>query len=49
MAVFIEDLTAVQPTVHWTLLLAQQPDPDLEFAEEELDRSEERRVGKECA
>jgi hypothetical protein len=37
MAVFIEDLTAVQPTVHWTLLLAQQPDPDLEFAEEELD------------
>ncbi len=37
MAVFVEDLTAVRPAVHWTLLFARQPDPDLEFTEEELD------------
>jgi hypothetical protein len=39
MAVLVGDPTPVWPTVNWTLLFARQPEPDLEFTEEELDQT----------
>jgi len=39
MAVLVEDLTTVRTPFNWTLLFARQPEPDLEFTEEELDQT----------
>lgn len=39
MAVLVGDPTTVWPTFNWTLLFARQPEPDLEFTEEELDQT----------
>lgn len=39
MAALVGNLTSVGNPFHWTLLFARQPDPDLEFTEEELDQT----------
>jgi len=39
MAVLVETLTTVGNHWNWTLLFARQPEPDLEFTEEELDQT----------
>jgi hypothetical protein len=39
MAVLVGDLTTVRTPFNWTLLFARQPEPDLEFTEEELDQT----------
>ncbi len=39
MAALVENLTSVGNPFNWTLLFARQPEPDLEFTEEELDQT----------
>ena len=39
MAALVGNLTSVGNPFHWTLLFARQPEPDLEFTEEELDQT----------
>ena len=39
MAVFAGNLTPVGDPLQWSLLFARQPEPDLEFTEEELDQT----------
>ena len=39
MAVLVGDLTTFRTPFNWTLLFARQPEPDLEFTEEELDQT----------
>ena len=39
MAVLAGNLTPVGNPLHWSLLFARQPEPDLEFTEEELDQT----------
>ncbi len=39
MAVLVGNLTSVGNPSQWTVLFARQPDPDLEFTEEELDQT----------
>jgi hypothetical protein len=39
MAVLAENLTSVGTPLQWSLLFARQPEPDLEFTEEELDQT----------
>ncbi len=39
MAVLVGNLTTVRNPFNWTLLFARQPEPDLEFTEEELDQT----------
>ena len=39
MAALVGNLTSVGNPFHWTVLFARQPDPDLEFTEEELDQT----------
>ncbi|MBK5282885.1 MAG: hypothetical protein JJE16_12455, partial [Nitrospiraceae bacterium] len=39
MAALVENLTSVGNLFNWTLLFARQPEPDLEFTEEELDQT----------
>jgi hypothetical protein len=39
MAALVGNLTSVWNPFDWTLLLARQPEPDLEFTEEELDQT----------
>jgi hypothetical protein len=39
MAAFVGNLTSVGNPFGWTLLFARQPEPDLEFTEEELDQT----------
>lgn len=39
MATLVGNLTSVGNPFHWTILFARQPDPDLEFTEEELDQT----------
>jgi hypothetical protein len=39
MAVFAGNLTPVGNPLQWSLLFARQPEPDLEFTEEELDQT----------
>ena len=39
MAVLAGNLTSVGNPLHWSLLFARQPEPDLEFTEEELDQT----------
>jgi hypothetical protein len=39
MAAFVGNLTSVGDPFNWTLLFARQPEPDLEFTEEELDQT----------
>ena len=39
MAALVGNLTSVGNPFPWTLLFARQPDPDLEFTEEELDQT----------
>jgi hypothetical protein len=39
MAALVGDLTSVGNPFNWTLLFARQPEPDLEFTEEELDQT----------
>jgi biotin carboxyl carrier protein len=39
MAVFAGNLTSVGTPLQWSLLFARQPEPDLEFTEEELDQT----------
>ena len=39
MAALVVNLTSVRSPFDWTLLFARQPEPDLEFTEEELDQT----------
>ena len=39
MAALVGNLTSVGNPFNWTLLFARQPEPDLEFTEEELDQT----------
>ena len=39
MAALVGNLTSVWNPCNFTLLFARQPEPDLEFTEEELDQS----------
>jgi hypothetical protein len=39
MAALVGSLTSVWDPFNWTLLFARQPEPDLEFTEEELDQT----------
>ena len=39
MAALVGNLTSVWKPFNWTLLFARQPEPDLEFTEEELDQT----------
>jgi hypothetical protein len=39
MAALVGNLTSVWNPIDWTLLFARQPEPDLEFTEEELDQT----------
>lgn len=39
MAALVGNLTSVGDPYNWTLLFARQPEPDLEFTEEELDQT----------
>jgi hypothetical protein len=39
MAALVGNLTSVLKPFNWTLLFARQPEPDLEFTEEELDQT----------
>ena len=39
MAALVGNLTSVRNPFDWTLLFARQPEPDLEFTEEELDQT----------
>ena len=39
MAALVGNLATVWPIDNWTLLFARQPEPDLEFTEEELDQT----------
>ena len=39
MAALVGSLTSVWDPLNWTLLFARQPEPDLEFTEEELDQT----------
>jgi hypothetical protein len=39
MAALVGNLTSVRSPFDWTLLFARQPEPDLEFTEEELDQT----------
>jgi hypothetical protein len=39
MAALVGNLTSVLNPFYWTLLFARQPEPDLEFTEEELDQT----------
>src|SRR5262245_45001183 len=39
MATLARNLTSVGNPLNWTLLFARQPEPDLEFTEEELDQT----------
>lgn len=39
MAALVGNLTSVWNSFDWTLLFARQPEPDLEFTEEELDQT----------
>ena len=39
MAALVGNLTSVWRPFDWTLLFARQPEPDLEFTEEELDQT----------
>src|SRR5512140_1372181 len=39
MAALVGNLTSVLKPFDWTLLFARQPEPDLEFTEEELDQT----------
>jgi hypothetical protein len=39
MAALVGNLTSVGDPFNWTLLFARQPEPDLEFTEEELDQT----------
>ncbi|HLA62446.1 MAG TPA: hypothetical protein VK626_09400, partial [Nitrospiraceae bacterium] len=39
MAALVGNLTSVWSPFDWTLLFARQPEPDLEFTEEELDQT----------
>jgi hypothetical protein len=39
MAALVGNLTSVWNPFNWTLLFARQPEPDLEFTEEELDQT----------
>ena len=39
MAALVGNLTSVGTPFNWTLLFARQPEPDLEFTEEELDQT----------
>jgi hypothetical protein len=39
MAALVGNLTSVWKPINWTLLFARQPEPDLEFTEEELDQT----------
>lgn len=39
MAALVGTLTSVRSPFDWTLLFARQPEPDLEFTEEELDQT----------
>ena len=39
MAALVGNLTSVRDPFDWTLLFARQPEPDLEFTEEELDQT----------
>ena len=39
MAALVENLTSIWNPFDWTLLFARQPEPDLEFTEEELDQT----------
>ncbi|HEV2174997.1 MAG TPA: hypothetical protein VGR71_15595, partial [Nitrospira sp.] len=39
MAVLAGNLTPVGNPLQWSLLFARQPEPDLEFTEEELDQT----------
>jgi hypothetical protein len=39
MVALAEDMTVIRNSLSWTLLFARQPEPDLEFTEEELDQT----------
>lgn len=39
MAAFVDHLTMPGTPLHWNLLFARQPEPDLEFTEEELEQT----------
>ena len=39
MAALVGNLTSILNPFDWTLLFARQPEPDLEFTEEELDQT----------
>lgn len=39
MAVLVGNLTSIGAPLQWSLLFARQPEPDLEFTEEELDQT----------
>ena len=39
MATLARNLTSIGDPLNWTLLFARQPEPDLEFTEEELDQT----------
>lgn len=39
MVSLVENMTLARSSLNWTLLFARQPEPDLEFTEEELDQT----------
>jgi len=39
MGALVGNMTSAWSSFNWTLLFARQPEPDLEFTEEELDQT----------